>query len=270
MPAACVTRWRPRPPIGHDLPERDMMSQGERMPDQGPATGEGQGTGRPYVLLSAAMSVDGYIDDASPARLVLSGEEDLDRVDAVRAACDAILVGAGTIRRDNPRLRVRSGQRRDDRVARGLAPSPLKVTVSSSGILDPGARFFADADVGKIIYVAGTAAARARERLGDLAAVVAGADPLDLSAVLADLAGRGVARLLVEGGSQLLTQFLAAGLADELQLAIAPFFVGDPAAPRLVRDGAFASAAGSRMALAETRQVGDMALLRYLPGRGMG
>ncbi len=240
------------------------------MPDREAASGEGQAARRPYVLLSAAMSVDGYIDDASAARLVLSGEEDLDRVDAVRAACDAILVGAGTIRRDNPRLRVRSRQRRDDRVSRGLAASPLKVTLSSSGNLDPGARFFADADVGKIIYVPGAAAARARERLGDLAAVVATADPLDLSAVLADLGGRGVARLLVEGGSHLLTQFLAAGLTDELQLAIAPFFVGDPAAPRLVRAGAFASAAGHRMVLAGTRQVGDMALLRYLPGREMG
>jgi hypothetical protein len=58
---------------------------GEWMPDRGAATGEGQVAGRPYVLLSAAMSVDGYIDDASPLRLVLSGEEDLDRVDAVRS-----------------------------------------------------------------------------------------------------------------------------------------------------------------------------------------
>ena len=79
---------------------------------------------RPYVLLSAAMSADGYIGDASPGRLILSGPEDLDRVDSVRASCDAIMVGAGTIRADNPRLLVRSAARRAARAGRGQPPSP--------------------------------------------------------------------------------------------------------------------------------------------------
>ena len=226
--------------------------------------------GRPYVLLSAAMSVDGYIDTASAARLVLSGEEDLDRVDAVRAGCDAILVGAGTIRRDNPRLLVRSLARRDGRVAGGLTASPAKVTISRSGELDPAARFFADADVAKLVYVPGSVAAGTRRRLGRVATVVAAGDPLDLRGMLADLAARGVARLLVEGGSLVHTQFLASGLADELQLAIAPFFIGDPAAPRLVRGGDFPHDAGHRMVLAEVGQIEDMALLRYLLRRHSG
>jgi 5-amino-6-(5-phosphoribosylamino)uracil reductase len=219
---------------------------------------------RPYVLLSAAMSVDGYINGASGDRLVLSGEEDLDRVDAVRADCDAILVGAGTIRRDNPRLFVRSLARRDGRAASGLAASPAKVTISGSGNLDPAARFFGDADAAKLVYVPGRAVAGARARLGGLATVVGAGDPLELGGVLLDLAARGVARLLVEGGSLVHTQFLAAGLADELQLAVAPFFVGDPAAPRLVHEGAFPHDAGHRMVLAEVRQLQDMVLLRYL------
>ena len=62
---------------------------------------------RPYVLLSVAMSVDGRIDGPGPARLVLSGRADLDRVDAERAASDAVMVGAGTVRRDDPRLLIR-------------------------------------------------------------------------------------------------------------------------------------------------------------------
>ena len=57
-------------------------------------------SGRPYVVLSAAMSADGYIDDATDNRLLLSNDADFDRVDAERAASDAILVGANTIRRD--------------------------------------------------------------------------------------------------------------------------------------------------------------------------
>ena len=67
---------------------------------------------RPYTLLSWAMSLDGYLDDASDHRLVLSNPADLDRVDAARAGCDAILVGAATVRADDPRLVVRDPARR--------------------------------------------------------------------------------------------------------------------------------------------------------------
>src|ERR1017187_9048287 len=97
-------------------------------------------TSRPYVLLSCAMSVDGYIDDNTPKRLILSNEEDLDRVDAVRAECDAILIGAETIRRDNPRLLVKSPARRAEREARGLPPYPLKVTDRKSTRLNSSHR----------------------------------------------------------------------------------------------------------------------------------
>ena len=100
-------------------------------------------TERPYVLLSAAMSADGYIDDASSTRLVLSDEADLDRVDELRAASDAILVGAQTVRADDPRLLVRSSARRQRRLELGHAASPRRVTITRSGALDPRARFFA-------------------------------------------------------------------------------------------------------------------------------
>src|SRR6266516_1691042 len=96
----------------------------------------------PYVLLSCAMSVDGYIDDTSADRLLLSNAEDFDRVDAVRADSDAVLVGAGTLRRDNPRLLVDSERRRATRVARGLPEHPMKVTVTGTGDLDPALRFW--------------------------------------------------------------------------------------------------------------------------------
>ena len=92
-------------------------------------------TGRPYVLLSCATSIDGYIDDASDQRLLLSNDDDLDRVDAVRASCDAILVGAGTVRRDDPRLLVRSADRRAERVACGRPASPTKVMLGNCNTL---------------------------------------------------------------------------------------------------------------------------------------
>ena len=190
---------------------------------------------RPYVLLSAAMSLDGYLDDASDRRLILSDAADLDRVDGVRAGCDAILVGAGTVRADDPALRVRSADRRAVRERDGKPPSPVRVTLTAGGGLDPAARFFADDGIDALVYVPAGAAGRVREQLGQAAAtVVAGPDPLPLEWLLADLAGRGIGRLMVEGGGTVLGQFLAAGLADELQVAVAPLLVADPAAPRLL------------------------------------
>lgn len=218
---------------------------------------------RPYVLLSCATSIDGYIDDASEQRLVLSNSEDLDRVDALRAGCDAILVGAGTIRLDNPRLMVRSPQRRGGRVARGLPVSPTKVTVTGRGDLDPAARFFTGEGIDKIVYCATGAVDKTRERLGSLAVVVDGGEPVDLERALADLAARGVRRLMIEGGTSIHTQFLTAGLADELHLVVAPFFVGDAHAPRFVRDGRFPWHAGRRARVAEVRRIADVVLVRY-------
>lgn len=218
---------------------------------------------RPYTLLSAGMSIDGYLDSATTERLLLSNDADFDRVDAVRAECDAILVGASTIRRDNPRLLVRSATRRAARVARGLSPTPVKVTVTGRGALDPDACFFTVGDVEKLVYCTTSGMSAARERLDEVATVVDGGDPVDLRRVLADLHDRGIGRLMVEGGGTIHTQFLTAGLVDELHLVIAPFFVGDSRAPRFVGDGAFPWGPEHRAVLAEVRQIGDVALLRY-------
>ncbi len=222
------------------------------------------------MLLSAAMSVDGYIDDASRHGLELSGPADWDRVDELRATSDAIMVGAATIRADNPRLLVRSAARRDRRVAAGLPASPQKVTISATGHLNPRSLFFAEAAAVPLVYVSAAARVQVAEQLSGIAVVIgapAGPDParLDLAWLLADLADRGIARLMVEGGATVLAQFLAAGLADEFQLAIAPVFVADGRAPRLLAVVPGGSG-GGRMLLEEVSQAGDVAVLRYRPG----
>lgn len=218
---------------------------------------------RPYTMLSCGMSIDGYLDSASHGRLQLSNAADFDRVDAERAACDAILVGAATIRNDNPRLLVRSPQRRADRVSLGRPPSPIKVTVTQRAHLDAHAEFFASGDGEKLVYCASEAVAAARDRLGGVATIIDGGDPVALQAVSEDLHARGVRRLMIEGGCTVHTQMLTAGLADELQLVVAPFFVGDSRARRFVSDGLFPWTAGRRATLAEVRQIDDVALLRY-------
>lgn len=210
------------------------------------------------------MSVDGYIDDSGPERLRLSNTADFDRVDAVRAGYDAILVGAGTIRSDDPRLLIRSPSRKERRISEGLPADPVKVTLTTGGDLDPDARFFTTGESPKLVYCASPAAGRLADRLDGRAEVIDAGDPVNLPTVLADLRRRGVRRLMVEGGGSVHTQFLTSGLADELHLVVAPFFVGDPGAPRLVHPGIFPQDAEHPMRLAETTRIGDVVLLRYL------
>ncbi|MGZ4491261.1 MAG: RibD family protein [Nocardioidaceae bacterium] len=218
---------------------------------------------RPYTLLSCGMSLDGYLDTATDERLLLSNEADFDRVDEVRAGCDAILVGAATIRNDNPRLLVRRRTRQAERVARGQCPTPIKVTVTERAELEPGANFFAAGDGDKLVYCASRSLDRARARLGRVATVIDGGRRVDLRHVSEDLRARGVERLMVEGGGTVHTQFLTADLVDELHLVVAPFFVGDSRARRFVDDGRFPWNPDHRATLADVRRIGDVVLLRY-------
>ncbi|MEH0634723.1 dihydrofolate reductase family protein [Streptomyces bottropensis] len=224
---------------------------------------------QPYVLLSAAVSLDGFLDDTGPERLLLSGPADFDRVDEVRAASDAILIGAGTLRTDNPRLLVNSPERRAARVAAGLSEYPLKVTVSASGDLDPAAQFWHTGGA-KVVYTTDTGAGRLRD-LGlptgpNGVDVVPVGPELEWPALLDHLGVvHGVRRLMVEGGGLVHTQLLQQGLADEVQLAVAPVFVGETDAPRLFGTGAYPGGPRSRLRLLETRPVGDIVLIRYAP-----
>jgi 5-amino-6-(5-phosphoribosylamino)uracil reductase len=223
---------------------------------------------RPYTVLSCCISLDGYLDGPGRAPLRLSNDEDLDRVDGIRAACDAILVGARTVRRDDPRLLVRSPERRAVRVAAGLPASPTKVTITTSGVLDPASRFCTAGRAERLVYCASAAAAATGTRLGDAATVVDAGQQPTMQWVVEDLFGRGVRTLMVEGGGAVLTQLLVAGLADELRLAIAPVFVGDRRGSRFVGEGRFPWSAAERADLMGTRAIGDVAVLTYaLSGR---
>ena len=217
---------------------------------------------RPYTLLSCSVSLDGYLGDQTP-RLALSNDADFDRVDGVRASCDAIMVGAVTVRADNPRLLVRSQARRDERTARGLPLSPAKVTVSDRIDFDARSNFFTAGAAEKLLYTSSPRVADARARLGPVATVVDGGQRVRMRRLTEDLAERGVGRLMVEGGGTVHTQFLSDDLVDELQLVVAPFFIGDSSAPRFVSDGRFPWNAGRRAKLAEVTQLGDVVLLRY-------
>lgn len=222
------------------------------------------GSARPHVLLSVAVSVDGYIDDASPDRLLLSNAADFDRVDALRAESDAVLIGAETLRRDNPRLLVNSADRRLRRVADGKPAYPLRVIVTARGDLDTELKFWHSGGE-RLVYTTDSGAAKLGDALSGLADVVSLGAAIDFGALLDDLGKRDIGRLMVEGGGSIHTAFLSGGLADEIQMAVAPLVVGDPAAPRFLGPGAFPGGPNHRMHLADVSRIGDIALLRYLP-----
>jgi 5-amino-6-(5-phosphoribosylamino)uracil reductase len=218
---------------------------------------------RPYTIVSCAVSVDGCLDDGSPERLILSGPEDLDEVDELRARADAILVGAGTIRADNPRLLVRDPARVAARERAGRPPLPLRVTLTTSGDIDPAARFFTGPGT-PLVYAASAAVPAAKRNLGSAAVVIdAGAEP-SVAAVLADLhTERLVATLLAEPGAIMARDLLAGNLADELRLAIAPFFVGDKTAPRFAMPAHYPQNPYAPMTLEHVRRLGDLVIIRY-------
>lgn len=216
------------------------------------------------MLLSVASSIDGFIGDSGPKRLYLSNADDFDRVDAVRAESDAILIGAGTVRADNPRLIVKSDARRAARVSRGLPEYPLKVTVTATGHLSPDLRFWHSGG-DKLVYTTDAGMQRVQASLGDLAQIASlGHDIANFAPLLDDLGARGIKALMVEGGAQIHSAFLSQGLADELHLAIAPILVGKADAVRFLNPAKYGGI-DRRMRLVETRAIGDVAFMRYLP-----
>lgn len=170
---------------------------------------------RPYVILKWAQSADGFIDarrgDVSRAPARLSSARSLRMVHRLRSEVGAILVGTRTALLDNPSLTVR--------LWAGL--SPLRVAIDRARRIPPTYRLF-DGSVPTLIFTAGELPADGNNL------TYVGADfsrPL-VPQILAELAGRKIDSLLVEGGAQLLTSFLEAGLWDEARVETAPVCLG--------------------------------------------
>ena len=219
------------------------------------------------IILSVAVSLDGYIDDCSSERLKLSSDSDFYDVHALRADCDAVMVGAETIRKDNPSLITKHAELLALRRQAGLADDPIKITVSrflnlDSGNLDSGSRFFQRGGNEKWVLCPALPSAEVRSRFADDVKFYP-FEPDNVASIIALLESLNIKKLLVEGGSSLLTQFLQSGLAHHLRLAVAPFFVGDSSAPRFVKGGEFIHCKDRRMRLLQTRILGDMAVLDY-------
>lgn len=170
------------------------------------------------VTLSAAVTANGFLDDNTPRRLMISTPEDWAEVYRLRGAHDAILVGAGTLRRDNPALLVRDEEVRNRRRTAGLLPDITKVALSASGHLDPTLRFFTEGEAARYVFTQ-TGETSAWDTL---ATAIRCDEPISARLVVTELEKRGVQRLFVEGGAQVLRMFLDEGMADTLRIAVNP------------------------------------------------
>lgn len=169
------------------------------------------------ITLSFATTADGYLDDNSPRRLMISTPEDWEAVLRLRASHDAILAGAETLRRDDPALLLRDAAARELRRARGMRPDLTKVTLTHSGRLSPSMRFFTEGDADRYVF-----SEKELPELKGVAEVISSDSSITASAIVTELEKRGVERLLVEGGASVLRMFLAEGMADTVRRAVNP------------------------------------------------
>ncbi|HKZ59355.1 MAG TPA: 2,5-diamino-6-(ribosylamino)-4(3H)-pyrimidinone 5'-phosphate reductase [Candidatus Thermoplasmatota archaeon] len=180
---------------------------------------------RPTVTVNCAASIDGKIAVRLRRQTRLSSSEDLERLRALRAGADAILVGVGTVLADDPGLLAPLGS----------GKRPLRIVLDSKGRTPPTARVL-DGRAPTLIVTAEPSSAT----FPNAEVLRLGRGRVDLGALLDELGRRGVARLLVEGGGEVIHSFLAARLADELFVFVADLVLGGRDAPTLA-DGEGAS-----------------------------
>ena len=217
--------------------------------------------GRPRLTLKLATSFDGRIATASGESRWITGPEARRWVHAERLRHDAVLVGAGTARADDPSLTVRG---------LGSVRQPVRVVLSRGLDLDPDGALGRGAREAPVWLLHGEAPPARREaweaRGARLIAVRAGAEGLDLPAALGALGEAGLTRVLCEGGGRLAASLLAAGLADELVGFTAGVALGAEGRASLGPMGLAALADALRFELVEARAVGGDVLHRWRAG----
>ncbi len=217
---------------------------------------------KPFVFINVASSADGKISNDSRERVRISCDEDLKRVDMLRAESDAIMVGIGTVLSDNPRLTIKDERLKEMRIRRGLSKNPIRVVVDSRCRIPLDARIL-DEEAKTIVAVSGIADKERIKILRDkgVEVVVFGEDKVDLKALMRYLYEIGVRKLMVEGGATLNYSLLKEGLVDEIYIYYGNMIIAGRNSPTVV-DG-FSFRTPIKLELIDLRRIGDGILVRW-------
>lgn len=217
-----------------------------------------------YVHVNAATSVDGKLSSRRREQVRISGDADFDRVDRLRAEVDAVAVGVGTVLADDPSL-VRHDEAHRER-DRGDAPPPARVVVDSHGRTPTDAAVLDGAP--QTYLLASDALEDDRERMlasAGATVVRAGNDAderVDLGAGLEALEERGVQRLMVEGGGEVIFSLFDGGLVDRLTVYVGSLVIGGRDAPTLADGDGFVDEFPA-LSLEAVERIDDGVLLTY-------
>jgi 2,5-diamino-6-(ribosylamino)-4(3H)-pyrimidinone 5'-phosphate reductase len=234
--------------------QKDPATDGETMPGK---------TNMPFVFINAAMSADGKIATIERRQTRISGSIDFDRVDELRAASDAVMVGIGTVLSDDPSLTVKSEIRKGQRRARGLDENPVRIVVDSMARTPIDSDIFKKGTGKRIIAISESAPQEKVKQLSGKADIItAGKENVDLAKLLAELKTRGINRVMVEGGATLNWGLVSNGLVDEIYTFIGNIILGGAAAPTLV-DGKGSTGTACRLGLISCEKLEDGVLIRW-------
>lgn len=221
-------------------------------------------TGLPQVIMKAGMSLDGKIATASGESRWITGEASRRQVHRLRAACDAVMVGAETVIKDDPRLTAR--------IKGGI--DPVRVIVDSRLRLPLSARIFdRDSDAGVVIATTKGADVEKKRKLEALEGVTVitldgPRGRVDLPRLMKNLGKRGVTSLLLEGGGEVNAAMLDAGLVDKVMLFVSPVIIGGKNSPDVVGGGGASSLAQAvGLERVKYRRIGgDLLMEGYITG----
>ena len=229
------------------------------------ATASPKQTRRPFVAATFAMTADGKITTREYSPVDFTSREDKMHLLRQRALADAVVVGHSTLKKDNVRLALPKGELRDQRVADGKPPAPIRVIVSNEGKIDIGLRIF-ESTISPILIFSTTKMPRTYQKaLREKATLhLSESSHVDLAWMLQQLQrDYKVRSVACEGGAALFRSMLELDLIDQLNLTIAPYLFGGAAAPTLTGLSKDFLPASVRCSLTDMRTVGEECFLTY-------
>ena len=221
---------------------------------------------RPYVVVNVAMSADGKLSTRERRQVKISGPGDFARVDRLKAGCDAVMVGIGTVLADDPSLTVKADECRKLRRDRGENEHPARIVIDSTARIPPDASILHKGEGERIVAVSARADKQRVANLKKYATViVAGDEQVDLALLMEELGTMGIRRVMVEGGGTIIAGLLDAGLVDEIYTFIGNIIIGGRDAPTLADGPGFTLEEDFlRLTLLEAKKMEDGILLHWI------